>query len=185
MWGSVAEWATVLVTVPTLFYAVVQLRLTRRDLDATKTASIAETRPYVWARFAARERRGAQDGVSLQIENGGRTPAYDVIVDFDENSAPWRASSVRSHFLFLPQKHGIRLLAPGDSRNFFVGEWAKGSELYVVWRDWGESSATVSYRSQDGHQYRERFSLSLRDTNGTGDLREPKTTNARTVEKSS
>lgn len=174
--GSLAEWVTAAVTVPTIVYALVQFRLARQDLDATTQATIAETRPYVWVQFVPRENDFGQAGVSLRIMNGGRTPAFDVILQFESggDSAPWRESTVGSHFPFLRPESGIRILPPGSHRDYYVGRWSADSELLKVWDASGDTEVTVSYRSASGLTHRDTMRLALRDSNGTGELKDPR-----------
>lgn len=172
-WGSLAEWLTVLVTVPTLIYALVQLRSARDAVIASREATQAETRPYVWAAFHESRNQHDQLGVRLCIANSGRTPALDVVIDFDESTAAWREPGVASEFTFLPEGGGIRMLAPGADYRYYVGAWRKDAPLHRVWKERDVTEGTISYRTLDGRRISERFALSLRDLAGTGELKAP------------
>lgn len=172
-WGSLAEWVTALVAVPTVIYAVGQLRSAREAVQEARAATLAETRPYVWVRYEESENDAGAKGVRLCLQNSGRTPALDVTLSLDA-SASWRDPSVRTDFSFLPENGGVRLVAPGARLRYFVGPWVKGAPLVKVADSRASAGCTIRYRTLDGRLFEERVELSLRDLTGTGELRIPR-----------
>ncbi|GMA27379.1 hypothetical protein [Arenivirga flava] len=169
-----AEWFTVLVTVPTLIYALVQLRSARDAVDAAREATQAETRPYVWLTFHESVNEHEQIGVRLCVANSGRTPAFDVVITFDDTSAPWKDPSIAPGFMFLRDEGGIRTLPPGAELRYHVGPWKRGAALVTVAKNRGVSTGSIEYRTADGRVFSEPFAISLRDLAGTGELKSPR-----------
>ncbi len=110
----------------------------------------------------------------LCVANSGRTPAFDVVITFDEDSARWKDPDIAPSFMFLRDEGGIRTLPPGAELRYYVGPWKRGAALVTVSKDKGISTGTIEYRTADGRTFSEPFALSLRDLAGTGELRSPR-----------
>lgn len=144
-WETVGVWATALLTVFAVVFAVVQLR--RAGLDRRET-----TRPFVQVDVDPRRFL-----VYLSIKNTGQSAAADVKIRFDE--PPQRAQESGTAWLDAPAlKDGIPLLAPGREVRFFFDSFIarKDSNLPIRY------DGTVTYHAHHSRdQYEERFILDL------------------------
>lgn len=119
-----------------------QVRQARASVAHIEKARIADLKPYVSVSLKRADARG-EDSVLLLLTNFGRTPALNVKITFPEQRA-WNYVS-NPNFAFADE-NGITVLAPGETKSYFLGRLVPGSGFARVLVE--DLLATVTFGSQ-------------------------------------
>ena len=77
-----------------------------------------EMAPYLTVSYVVKPRTNGTAVIWIEIKNHGRTPAHKVKIEF--SWIGWNRSSAPTEYPFLNDPGGISVLAPGDSRLYYI-----------------------------------------------------------------
>lgn len=153
--GSLASGFCAVLAIPFLWR---QLLHARKSLDHIEKSRIADLQPYISVQVERGSLRN-EPGVLLRIANHGRTPALKVSIDFEPGRV-WQFVSP-ANFAFV-QPNGISVLAPGESKVYFLGRSGVDEDFDRLNRD--EIQVMVSWESHvSTDRSRQNTAISLAD----------------------
>ena len=151
--------ATSIAGLLTSVVAVVALVFAWRQTLQARNIHVAETRPYVVPSLVDGLNRDGKASLYLRLENHGRTPAIDIVVDFESELGWHHVAHPSFPFTSSP---GIPLLAPGSALEFFLG--VKAPEAEFVENLESGLRVTVSFATQiHAKRHRDMFSVTARN----------------------
>jgi hypothetical protein len=97
------------------------------QLGHLRNAHFHELRAFCSVRYEVHKDARGDDCIWLVISNFGKTPAYDVTLNF--NLPHWNYSSASAKYPFLAENGGISVLAPGETRRYFAARLSAKDKL--------------------------------------------------------
>jgi len=104
-----------------------------------------EMRPLCSVRYELHLDNRGQECIWLVVTNFGRTPAIDVVISFNDDL--WHYANLSSKYPFLLNNGGISLLAPGETRKYFVARRSSAKNMTAALTN--NLVATISYKNLD------------------------------------
>ena len=115
------------------------------QLRHMRSSHYREMRPLCSVRYESHPDNRGQECIWLVVTNFGRTPAIDVEISFNDHS--WHYANLSSKYPFLLNNGGISLLAPGETRKYFVARRSSAKNMTAALTN--NLVATISYKNLD------------------------------------
>jgi hypothetical protein len=115
------------------------------QLKHMRAAHYQEMRPFCSVRYEGHPDARGEECIWIVITNFGRTPAIDVTITFSDES--WHNANLTGKYPFLDGNGGISVLAPGETRKYFVARKASASKMSAALTN--NLVAKINYKNLD------------------------------------